>query len=94
MNAIDEALRDEAAKEQDIPVVDGKAQFPDLRLEIERADGEREIRDLELATEHYHRGHLAAKQRAGFAVYGLAGARSHARTAPRDGSRMTRLLDL
>lgn len=86
-----DTARAEAAAEHQLPMVDGGVELPDLRLEIEHADGSRETRDLELATEHYHRGHLAGKQRAGFRVYGLAGRRSHARTAPQDGSRLTRL---
>lgn len=87
-----DAVREVVAREQRIPMVDGSCQLPDMRLEIEHANGDRETRDLELATEHYHRGHLASKQRAGFTVYGLAGRRSRARTAPSDGSRLGRLL--
>jgi hypothetical protein len=83
-----DTAREEAAWEQHLPIVDGGVQLPDLRPEVEHTDGSRETRDLELATEHYHRGHLAGKQRAGFHVYGLAGRRSH---APQDGSRLARL---
>ena len=52
-----------------LTVVDGHVQFPDLRLEVETAAGERTRVDLELATEAYHAGHLRAKARAGFTVY-------------------------
>jgi hypothetical protein len=51
-----------------LPVVDGHLQLPDLRIEYE-IEGRLERRDLELVTEHYSRGHVAAKARAGFALY-------------------------
>ncbi len=44
--------------------------FPDVQLEIEEADGRVTIRDLELVTEHYHRGHLSGKASAGFHMFG------------------------
>jgi hypothetical protein len=53
-----------------VPLVDGHFQFPDVRLEIETADGQRQDLDLELVTEHYHRGHLGGKRAAGFRLYG------------------------
>lgn len=87
-----DAVRAQVARDMGLPVIDGACQLPDMRLEVEQANGDRETHDLELATEHYHRGHLASKQRAGFTVYGLAGRRSGARTAPPDGSRLGRLL--
>ena len=54
-----------------LTVVDGKILLPDLRIEYETADGELAQIDLELATEHYHRGHVAEKARAGFKMYGF-----------------------
>jgi hypothetical protein len=53
-----------------VSLVDGHFQFPDVRLEIETADGQRRDLDLELVTEHYHRGHLGGKRAAGFRLYG------------------------
>ena len=44
--------------------------LPDLRIEYETPDGRLEHRDLELVTEHYSRGQLAGKTRAGFAATG------------------------
>ena len=44
--------------------------LPDVRLEIEYPDGSVRTADLELVTEHYHRGHLGGKAAAGFRMYG------------------------
>ena len=51
--------------------MDGKIALPDLRIEYETAEGDLDRVDLELATEHYHRGHMATKARAGFKMYWL-----------------------
>jgi len=56
-----------------LPGVDGHLELPDLRIEYETPDGRLEYRDLELVTEHYSRGQLAGKSRAGFALYRAAG---------------------
>jgi hypothetical protein len=61
----------EIAAANGLAVVDGKIPLPDLRIEYETAEGELARIDLELATEHYHRGHLAEKARAGFKMYGF-----------------------
>jgi DNA-binding MarR family transcriptional regulator len=55
------AQKEEVAEKLGLRVVDGKIQIPDVRLEVEHADGRHEERDLELVTEHYRRAHLAAK---------------------------------
>jgi hypothetical protein len=52
-----------------LPVVQGKVSFPDLRIEYETQEREIARLDLELATRHYHAGHLAEKARAGFQIY-------------------------
>jgi hypothetical protein len=52
-----------------LPFVDGHLELPDLRLEIERPDGTRDTRDIEVVTEHYSRSQLAGKAKAGFALY-------------------------
>jgi hypothetical protein len=44
--------------------------FPDARLEIADRDGVVRTEDLELVTEHYHRGHVGGKSAAGFRLYG------------------------
>ena len=48
--------------------------FPDARLEIVDRDGVVRTEDLELVTEHYHRGHVGGKVAAGFRLYGGRGA--------------------
>jgi hypothetical protein len=62
------------AEDVKLPVVDGHLELPDLRIEYESIDGHLEYRDVELVTEHYSRGQLAGKARAGFAMYRAAGA--------------------
>jgi hypothetical protein len=66
----DEASRFGIGAVHHVPLVDGHFQFPDVRLEIETADGDVRDLDLELVTEHYHRGHLGGKRAAGFRLYG------------------------
>ena len=43
--------------------------MPDLRIEYRTRDGEMARSDLELATQHYRAGQLAAKVDAGFKLY-------------------------
>ena len=57
------------AREIQLPVVDGKVSFPDLRIEYANQEMQISRVDLELATSHYHAGHLAEKARAGFQIY-------------------------
>ena len=57
------------AETHGLPVIDGHLELPDLRIEYETADGRIESRDVELETEHYSRGQLAGKARAGFVRY-------------------------
>ena len=59
-------LQAEIAARNGLPVLKGKIQLPDLRIEYETADGNPARVDLELATHHYHGSHLAAKAAAGF----------------------------
>jgi hypothetical protein len=68
--------RDRAAfaEANDLTVVRGHLELPDLRIEYETEDGRLEHRDVELITEHYSRGQLAGKARAGFTCYRAAGA--------------------
>jgi hypothetical protein len=80
--------REAIAIVQGVPVVNGKFQFPDVRLEIETAEGTRRTVDLELVTEHYRGNHVAAKVSAGFQMY--RGDRSRGGATPRDPSRRRR----
>jgi hypothetical protein len=59
----------EFARELHLPVVQGKVSFPDLRIEYATQEMEIARVDVELATSHYHAGHLAQKARAGFQIY-------------------------
>ena len=61
------------AAAHDLHVIGGHLELPDLRIEYETEDGRIAHRDVELVTEHYSRGQLAGKARAGFACYRAAG---------------------
>src|SRR5262249_11680873 len=50
-------IRDAAAAELGLKVVDGKVPLPDLRIEYEAADGTMARVDLDAVTGHYHRQH-------------------------------------
>ncbi len=69
---------------------DGRFVFPDVRLEVEDHDGLVRTVDLELVTEHYHRGHIGGKSNAGFRMFG--GGSSGGRGTPRDPHTIGRLL--
>lgn len=76
------------ADEQGLPMVAGKIAFPDLRIEYETPEGDLDHVDLELTTEHYHRGHMAVKTRAGFKMYGFVST-SRGRRAQWEGRELT-----
>jgi len=79
----DPPIKQAVAEQHHLPVVNGKIQLPDLRIEYENAQGELDRTDAELATRHYRPQGLAAKARAGFSLY------SH----PEDASRLRRILN-
>jgi hypothetical protein len=54
---------------QGLHVEDGRFVFPDVRLEVEDLDGTIRTVDLEMVTEHYGRGHIGGKARAGFRMF-------------------------
>jgi hypothetical protein len=62
-------LKETFARDLQLPVVHGKVSFPDLRIEYATQENEIARLDLELATRHYHAGHIAEKARAGFQLY-------------------------
>ena len=62
-------LKESSARDLELPVVNGKVSFPDLRIEYATPEMEIARIDLELATRHYHAGHLAEKAKAGFQLY-------------------------
>src|SRR6185437_11144301 len=49
----DPDIKQAVAEKHHLPVVNGKVQLPDLRIEYENAHGELERIDAELATRHY-----------------------------------------
>lgn len=79
----DPDAKEQVAEKHHLPVVNGKVQIPDLRIEYENAHGELDRVDAELATRHYRPQGLAAKAKAGFSLY------SH----PEDASRLRRVLN-
>jgi hypothetical protein len=62
-------LKESFARDLQLPAVCGKVSFPDLRIEYATQEKEIAHMDLELATRHYHAGHLAEKAKAGFQLY-------------------------
>jgi hypothetical protein len=62
-------LKETFGHDLQLPVVQGKVSFPDLRIEYATQENETARLDLELATRHYHAGHIAEKARAGFQLY-------------------------
>jgi hypothetical protein len=60
----------ETAEQQHLKVVGSKIPIPDLRIEYETPEGEREMCDLEYVTEHYRDRSIAEKRAAGFKLYG------------------------
>jgi DNA-binding MarR family transcriptional regulator len=76
----------EWAARRDLPVVDGHVHFPDVRIEYERPDGERNVEDVEVVTPHYRGAYAAAKGRTGFSCYridtGAGGRGGHSGRSP------------
>ncbi len=75
-----------SADRQRLPIVDWS--IADLRMEYETPEGDLNHVDLELATEHYHRGHLDVKARVGFKIYGFVST-SRGRRAQWEGWELT-----
>jgi hypothetical protein len=82
------------AHQLQIPVVHGKACLPDLRVEYATEEMEIARVDLELATTHYHAGHLAEKARAGFQIYARSEDAAGLRRVRDDREIMTAILSL
>ena len=75
----------------DLHVVRDHLELPDLRIEYETADGRLEHRDVEIVTEHYSRGQISGKSRAGFTCYRVGGGSARAGGTPFDPRHLTRL---
>ena len=63
------------ADEHGLPVVNGHVQFPDVRVEYERADGRAGVENVEVTTLHYRGQHAAGKAASGFTRFRAASAR-------------------
>ena len=81
------------AQANGLKVIDGHLELPDLRIEYETEDGRLEHRDVELVTEHYSRGQMSGKARAGFTCYRTGGGGGQARAggSPFDPRHLERL---
>jgi hypothetical protein len=86
-----EADRRAFAQANDLHVVDGHLELPDMRIEYETEDGRFEHRDVEIVTEHYSRGQISGKARAGFTCYRVAGGSTRAGGTPFDPRHLRRL---
>ncbi|MEP7345484.1 MAG: hypothetical protein ABI877_09455 [Gemmatimonadaceae bacterium] len=64
----------------------GHLELPDLRIEYETESGRLEHRDVELETEHYSRGQLAGKAKAGFVRYRASGGSGRGGNSRRGGT--------
>ena len=82
------------ARELHLLVVNGKVSFPDLCIEYTTQEMEIARADLELATSHYHAGHLKEKARAGFQIYAAAGDAAGLRRVRDEREILTRILSL
>jgi hypothetical protein len=87
-------LKHAFAQQLHLPVVDGKVSLPDLRIEYTNQEMEIARVDLELATDHYHAGHLAEKARAGFQIYARSEDVAGLRRVRDDREIMTAILSL
>ena len=87
-------LKQAFAQQLHLPVVDGKVSLPDLRIEYTNQEMEIVRVDLELATDHYHAGHLAEKARAGFQIYARSEDVAGLRRVRDDREIMTEILSL
>ena len=67
------------AQANGLKVIDGHLELPDLRIQYETEDERLEYRDVELVTEHYSRGQMSGKARAGFTCYRTGGGGGQAR---------------
>jgi hypothetical protein len=87
-------MKEAVARQLHLPVVNGKVSFPDLRIEYANQEMEISRVDLELATGHYHAGHLAEKARAGFQIYARSEDAAGLRRVRDDREIMTAILSL
>jgi DNA-binding MarR family transcriptional regulator len=77
----------EWASQHELPVLEGRVQFPDFRIEHEWPDGRRDVEDIEVTTPHYRGAHAAAKVRSGFTRFRSGGSRVGGRMSRGGGGR-------
>ena len=70
------------AQEHDLPIVNDRVQFPDVRIEYEHPDGRRDAEDVEVTTVHYRGAHAAGKAQSGFTRFRGSSARVGGRSGP------------
>jgi len=95
-------IKQDVAQRHELPLVDGKIQIPDARLdydlsrEMDQDQGSRTgHQDIEVLTAAYHAGHLRSKAQAGFRNYATASDRSSLTAKIEDDSHlMENILDL
>jgi hypothetical protein len=87
-------MKEALARQLHLPIVNGKVSFPDLRIEYANQEMEISRVDVELATGHYHAGHLAEKARAGFQIYARSEDAAGLRRVRDDREIMTAILSL
>ena len=98
------AIKQQVAKQQELPFVDGKIQIPDARIEYDREPKAGEDldqgsrtghEDIEVLTAAYSAGHLRAKAQAGFRAYAAGADRASISAKIEDDHDMMRdVLDL
>lgn len=79
------------AEAHDLHVVRGHLELPDLRIEYVTDDGRIEHRDVEVVTEHYSRGQISGKTKAGFVCYRAGGGNVRRGGTPFNPRHLTRL---
>ncbi len=82
-------LQQRVAERHRLRVVRGHIQIPDLRIQYSDEQGKLDRVSLELTTEHYSKGQLAAKAAAGFRLYSLGGNSSSGGSSVRDEHEIT-----
>ena len=68
-----DAARRKAAQELELPMKDGRVVFPDAQIEYQDVEGRSGRVNVEIASEHYRSGSIAAKAQAGFQMHGNGG---------------------
>lgn len=82
----EEEIRD-WAQEHDLPIIDGSVQFPDVRIEYELPNHDRDTVDVEVLTEDYRGAHMGAKSQSGFTCYRASTGRVSGASGKRGGGR-------